>query len=309
MQVAELSDTVPSKSTNPAPLPPRPFLDYAAKARSRPLLTVTSYGDGEQFGCPYGIAFGANGIIVISDWKINKLVFFDKHMKFKFVIGTSSWFGRDDCLNKPSGLASDVDGNIYVADRDNHCVKKFSILGKFISKVGTGKPGSKDGEFNEPRALAVSSKRVLYVVDALNNRIQVFNGDKFQFSFGSLGSEPGQLHLPRAASLNSAEDQLFVTDNKNNRVQIFNTQGGAFLHEIVHDELRFPLGISCNGDGHLFVCSSNNKVIVFREDGTKVTTIESNLNGEQRFDKPADAQLNNNGQIFIVSKGGNIVVL
>jgi len=306
MQNTKLSDPVSAKSTEPAS---RPFLDYVAKARARPLLTVASYGDGEQFGCPYGLAFGTNGIIVISDWKMNKLIFFDKHMKFKFAIGTLSWFGRNDCFNKPSGLASDEDGNIYVADRDNHCVKKFSILGKFISKVGTGKPGLRNGEFNEPRALAVSSKNVLYVVDALNHRIQVFNGEKFHFSFGSLGCGPGQLHLPRAASLNSTEDQLFVTDNKNNRVQIFSTQRGAFLREIVHDKLRFPLGISCNGDGHLFVCSSNNRVIVFREDGTMVTTIESNIDGKVRFENPADARLNNNGQIIIVSKGGSIVVL
>ena len=309
MQDTELSDPVPAKSSKPGPLPMRPFLDYTAKARARPLLTVTSYGDGEPFGCPYGLAFGTNGIIVISDWKMNKLIFFDKHMKFKSVTGTSSWFSRNDCLNKPSGLASDPDGNIYVADRDNHCVKKFSILGKFISKVGTGKPGSRNGEFNEPRALAVSSKNILYVVDALNNRIQVFNGDKFQLSFGSLGSEPGQLHLPRGVTLNSAEDQVFVADNKNSRVQIFSSQQGLFLREIVHDKLCFPLGISCNGDGHLFVCSSNNRVIVFREDGTMVTTIEGNLDGEERFNKPAEAKLNNNGQIIIVSKCGSIVVL
>ena len=308
MQDAELSDHVPSKISEPAPLP-RPFIDYIAKARARPLLTVTSY-NGEPFGRPYGIAFGTNGAIVISDWKMNKLIFFDKHMKFKSVTGAaSSWLSRNDCLNRPSGLASDQDGNIYVTDRDNHCVKKYSILGKFISKIGTGKPSSKNGEFNEPRGLVVSSKNILYVVDGLNHRIQVFNGDKFQFSFGSLGSEQGRLNLPRAVALNSAEDQLFVADNKNSRVQIFNTLQGAFLREIVHDKLRYPQGISYNGDGHLFVCSSGtNSVVVFREDGTMVTTIEGNLDGEERFNTPAEAKLNNNGQIIILSKSSVVIL-
>ena len=305
----KLTDPVPTKSRELAPLP-RPFLDYTAKARARPLLTVTSYGNNEPFGRPYGLAFGSNGIVVISDWKLNKLIFFDKHMKFKSVVGAvPGWFSRADCLNKPCGMAADQDGNIYVADRDNHCVKKFSILGKLISKIGTGKPGLRNGEFNEPRGLVVSSKNILYIVDGLNHRIQVYNGDKFQFSFGSLGSEQGKLNLPRAVALNSNEDQLFVADNKNSRVQVFSTVQGAFLREIVHDKLQYPQGISYNGDGHLFVCSSGtNSVVVFREDGTLVTTIEGNLDGEERFNTPAEAKLNNNGQIIILSKC-SIVVL
>ena len=57
-----------------------------------------------------------------------------------------------------------------------------------MSKLGIGKPGSKNGEFDEPRGLVVPQRTsYMYAVNELNHWIQVFNGDNFQFLFGSLG--------------------------------------------------------------------------------------------------------------------------
>ena len=143
----------------------------------------------------------------------------------------------------------------------------------------------------------------------MNHRMQVFNGDRFQFSFGSQGSEPGQLNVPCAIALDSTEDQLFVSDNKNHRVQVFSTQQGKFLRQIVHDNLKFPHGISYNGDGHLLVCSSGtNCVLVCREDGTVVAVFDGHIPGEENFTVPGEAQLNSNGQIIIVFKSGIVVL-
>lgn len=300
------------KDGNPAT---HPLLDYAAKAIAKPLLVVTSYGDkNENFGRLYGLALGPTGLVVVSDWKQNKLLFFDKCMKFKSVTGGSSGlFQKNECFCKPSGMASDKDGSIYVADRDHHCVKKFSILGKFVTKIGTGKAGSTTAELNSPRGLVVSTQDMLYIADGLNHRIQVFEtrGDKckFKLTVGSFGSDPGQFNVPCAAALNSTEDKLFVSDNKNNRIQIFNAEQGMFLYHIVHDDIQFPHGISCNKDNHLLICSSGKScVLVCREDGTVVANIKGTVDGEERFGTPGEAKMNSNGQIIIVSYN-NIVVL
>ena len=303
------SDSIPIVKGS---LPPIfPLLDYAAKASATPLLVTTSYGDNEEFSRLYGLALGPTGLVVVSDWKLNKLIFFDKNMKFKSVIGSSGIFKRNECFSKPSGLDSDKDGNIYVADRDNHCVKKFSIVGKFIMKIGTGKAGSRNDELNSPRGVVVSSSDIVYVADGLNHRIQVFRGDscRFKLTIGSLGSDPGQFNVPCAVALSSAEDKLFVSDNKNNRVQVFHAEQGTFLHQIVHDDLRFPHGVSCNKDDHLLICSSGKScVLVCKEDGTMVANIKGTLDGEERFGIPGEAKMNSSGQIIIVSQH-NIVVL
>lgn len=312
MQSTEISDPAPTLNGDTANQPPlRPFLDYAAKSRARPSLIVRSYGEkNESFGRLYGLAFGSNDAVVVSDWKKNKLIVFDKRMKYKSTIGGTTWYYQyDDCFSKPSGMAFDKDGDIYVADRDNHYVKKFTTAGKFVSKLGTGKPGSKHNEFNEPRALTISSNNFLYIADGLNHRIQVFNGNRFQFSFGSLGSDPGQLNLPSAVALNFTEDQLLVSDNRNHRVQVFSTQQGTFLRQIVHDKLSYPHGISYNGDGHFLVCSSGaNCVLVCKEDGAVVAIIDGHIPGEESFRVPGEARMNSNGQIIIVFYTGIVVI-
>lgn len=298
------SDSIPIVKGS---LPPvMPLRDYAAKASATPLLVTTSYGDkNEEFGRLYGLALGPTGLIVVSDWKQNKLILFDKNMKFKSIIGSSSIFKRDECFSKPSGMASDTVGNIYVADRENHCVKKFSIVGKFLMKIGTGKAGSKNGELNSPRAVVISSQDIVYVADCDNHRIQVFFADgKFKVAFGSLGSNPGQFHLPCGVALSSSEEKLIVTDNQNHRIQVLNAEQGSFLHQFVHDDIHFPHGLSCNKDDHLLICCSGKSyVLVCREDGTMVAKIKGTLDdGEQRFGVPGEAKMNSNGQIIIVAR-------
>ena len=111
-------------------------------------------------------------------------------------------------------------------------------------------------------------------------------------------------------STGSAEDKLFVSDNKNSCIQVFNAEQGTFLHQIVHDDLCFPHGVSCNKDDHLLICSSGKScVLVCKEDGmTMVANIKGALDGEERFGIPGEAKMNSSGQIIIVSQH-NIVVL
>ena len=306
---AESSNSIPIVKglTLPSTLP---LLDYAAKASARPLLVTTSYGDkNENFERLYGLALGPTGLIVVSDWKKNKVIVFDKNMKYKSIIGGSGAFKQS--FGKPSGMASDKDGNIYVADRDKHCVKKFNILGKFIMKIGTGKAGSTNEQLNSPRGVVISSQDIVYIADGLNHRIQVFCGDdsRCKLTIGSLGSGPCQFDVPCGVALNSTEDKLFVSDNKNNRIQVFNAEQGMFLHHIVHDDIQFPHGISCNKDNHLLICSSGRRcVLVCKEDGTVVANIKGTLDGEERFSIPGEAKMNTNGQIIIVGQN-HVVVL
>ena len=109
-------------------------------------------------------------------------------------------------------------------------------------------------------------------------------------------------------ALNATEDQLFVSDNKTIAHKSSALQG-AFLHQIVHDKLTFPHGISCNGNEHFLVCSSGaNCVLVCKEDGTVVAVIDGLIPGEENFKIPREARMNDNGQIIIVYYTGIVVL-
>ena len=66
IQSTKVSDlTPPTREDAPNQPPLRPFLDYAARSRARPLYVIKSYGkNNEGFGRLYGLAFGSNGAIL-----------------------------------------------------------------------------------------------------------------------------------------------------------------------------------------------------------------------------------------------------
>ena len=279
-----------------------------------PLLTVCDYGmteqkvtetfgpDNKRFNRPSGLALGPHEEIVVSDRGLHQLVVFDANMKFCRVIG-SKGHGNGE-FNWPSGITINSMGYIYLADRKNHCVQKMRLDdGKFISKMG--KKGIGNGEFNEPRAVALTCRGHLFVADGLNHRIQVFQNEKFLFSFGQHGSGPCEFNLPASIAFNRTEDLVFIADNRNHRVQMFTIHGeylkvfGDFT--TIPDRLSHPQGIHWSKDGHVLISSSGNGIIfIFKEDGTFVNTIKNLI------DRPGEL-VTNSCQLIATNHKGIVI--
>lgn len=81
-----------------------------------------------------------------------------------------------------------------------------------------------------PRNVVVGNDGTVYVADTGNHRIAVFAPDgTYQSSFGSFGSEPGQLNEPWAVAVFG--EFLVVADTWNHRLQLF-SMGGEFVRVI-----------------------------------------------------------------------------
>lgn len=86
-------------------------------------------------------------------------------------------------------------------------------------------------DFSQPSDVAVGPDGSIYVVDGVNYAIKVFDSEgRFQFSFGSHGSGPGQFDYPLGMDIDAA-GRLYVADSGNSRIQIF-LPDGSFLNEI-----------------------------------------------------------------------------
>ncbi len=86
-------------------------------------------------------------------------------------------------------------------------------------------------QLNQPSDVAVSKDGHIYVVDGVNHRIRIFDPrGQLLSSFGSPGSESGQLRFPLGIDLDGAGN-IYVADSGNHRMQIFSPQG-AFISKI-----------------------------------------------------------------------------
>ena len=116
--------------------------------------------------------------------------------------------------------------------------------------------------------MACDSNGVVYVTDFFNHRVQLFTADgQFISSFGSYGSQHGQLHYPRGICIDST-NKVYVTC-KNHHVSVY-TSSGQFMKcfgtkESVEGELWDPHGVAVdNTTGALYVCDYiNNRVVVY----------------------------------------------
>ena len=252
------------------------------------------------------LAKGPHGELIVGNNSLDTkhIVIFDENLQYLRVIGGKG-FGNGK-FQHISGIAVNKLGFLYATDPKLSCIQKFNFNdGKFISQFG--KKGNQNGEFYAPCGLLHSKSNLLFVVDRLNSRIQVFQDDKFLYKFGKRGNrlEPGVFSNPADLTLNSSEQQLFITDWSNDRIQVF-TPNGIFLRQINNaPDLPFnlvtPNGIFFTEDGHLLV-SSKFCILIFKEDGTFVSSIEGLSNNTAKFKDSIGVIMMNNGKI-VVSDG------
>jgi DNA-binding beta-propeller fold protein YncE len=129
----------------------------------------------------------------------------------------------------------------------------------------------------------------------------------FFFSWGSSGTEAGQLDLPRGISLDPAGN-VYVIDQANNRTQVFSGDG-EFLREWGSfgegdGQFNVPFGILVD-KGRVYVTDrKNNRVQVFSQNGTYRTQWETREAMPGVPFQPVAICVNSSGYFFVGGIGG-----
>lgn len=165
----------------------------------------------------------------------------------------------------------DRQDNIWVVDRGSSMVLKFAPDGHVAMTLGRkpesvpemGRSGGRGGgngagvpgdNFNRPTDVAFDSTGNIYVADGYGNaRIAKFDRNgRFLKSWGTRGSEAGQLNMPLSIAIDS-RDHIYVADRGNKRIQVFDPEGAVQREIAGHGA---PWAICINGNT-LYASNSN----------------------------------------------------
>jgi len=151
-------------------------------------------------------------------------------------------------------VAIGVNDEVVVVDVTNKCVIVLDCNMTLLSVIGNNK-GNKNGQFDGPRGLVFSGNKMLHIVDGGNYRVQVFQqDDKFAFTFGSRGSNPGQFQWPVRIAIDT-DNKVLVSDYDDNHISLF-SRTGSFISRITCSR---PWVITVSPDGHIIagcICDS-----------------------------------------------------
>ena len=219
----------------------------------------------------------------------------------------------------------DIEGawKMHVMYGDTQTYAIFFVGGKPIegSIVKDSKPGYagpdvlvtiSDSEIslNNIVAIATDSQQNLYAVDAASSRIKIFEVDgNFIKSFGSYGSEPGQLKDPSGIFVDS--NFIYVTDKENSRIQIFDKDGNFQTQlgnsGIMSQSLRNPEDIYVDSSGIYVADSTLDKISKYDYEGNYAGHIESINTASAKFGSSNSVVLNDDN-VFILVKNSNRIL-
>ena len=264
---------------------------------------VKTIGGIEQ---PRHIAFAKTGEMVVCEEDSNCMKVFDGNQRLLRSFGHTG--PEESRLDTPLGVAISSDNTVFVAA--NHCVKKFTLDGRFIASVGS--QGSGQLQFNTPWAIAYNhTNNRVYVCDTRNNRITVLNHDlTFHGSFGSRGSEVGQLNFPGGISV-SRNGNVVVADYWNNRVQIFDANGhhlSSITHTGAGERLGGPMSVAVGQDDWVYVVENScDRVSVFDENGKYIMSFGKRGDKDGEFKDPYAIAARDDGYIYVSDTGNSRV--
>ena len=218
---------------------------------------------------PTGLAIDSQGLIYIADQgndQIHRLLYTGNDLKWLSTFQPDN--NGSPVLNKTETLALDESRDIlYASSETNHTVEAYQLssgayLGVNVTEQQSEPPGSSQpGEDQtyklEPGRVGkdvegvcvMPSRDILLISDEENGRINIhslcgddiFNPDNaygWMGSFGSLGTDPGQLLSADGIAADDTLQLIAVADQANARIQAFSVQS-----------INIPINLStCPGD-------------------------------------------------------------
>ena len=251
--------------------------------------------DGNM-GCPWGIAFGQNGMWAVADWSNNCVCIFDSEDNLVRKFGSKG--ANSGQFNCPAGVAFDSDDNLYVADHRNHRVQKFTMIGEYLLQFGHEGDAYTDGKLKLPRGLTVHNRKV-YVTNCDNQCISVFlsNGRVYDTI------ESGQLGTPYDVTVNR-NNQLLIADVDHHCIYTFTLHGDYVgkigAHGTGSGQLNYPYGVAVDSCGFILVAdTNNNRVTVFDKDDNYVSCFGFKGLAIGQFQRPYGIAVSTDGNIYV----------
>ena len=165
-----------------------------------------------------------------------------------------------------------------------------------------------------PYGVAVSNSGEVVVTEKFHHRISVYNRQgKHIRSFGSQGSNDGQLQHPRGVAITS-DNHILIADRDNHRIQMF-TMEGRFVKsvgQIGKGQLQFnqPSGIAVHPSGRVFVAdASNNRIQVLNPDLSYSHMFGTKGSAPGQFLYPYGVAINSSGVVYVTEYDNHRVQL
>lgn len=174
---------------------PKPFdqpqttLEKPDLVLGKPFLVGLNNCDASQQNmcAPYGLAFSAQGDLVVSDVALNRILWYRKPTGADFTSGQSAEnvIGQNDFastaatqLNTPHAIALDANNRVYVADTGNNRIVIYANLppAGVPATVSLALKGDAGGQaFNKPFGVTVDPvTEEVWVADTANSRVVRF---------------------------------------------------------------------------------------------------------------------------------------
>lgn len=265
---------------------------------------------GTGLGKPYGVAV-YHGRVYVSDTQLRQVAVFDIPEQRFF------WVGGDDRgqLVMPMGLDVDAQGNLYVVDSVAKRVQVYGPNGNFLRTLAAGMDGDAKW-FERPSGIAVDAAGSrIYVVDtggvsSDKHRVRVFDAQtgKHLLDFGTRGTGPGQLNLPRDVTIGK-DGLLYVVDGGNFRVEVFRPDGtfvqtfGAVGRQ--GGQFSRPKEVATDPEGNVYIVDAAfGNFQIFTSDGKLLLAIgsRSEKDGMAKYMLPSGIAVDGDGRIYMVDQ-------
>lgn len=253
--------------------------------------------------------------------------------------GAANGLGTVARFNSPQGIAVDNNGNILIADTGNHTIRKITPTGMVTTIAGAaGLSGSANGRgatarFYNPTGIAIDSAGNVFVTDTDNHTVRkITSADQVSTFAGIAGTHGSTDGTGTNALLNSPvkitidrDDNLFVTTGTTIRkitsMGVVTTYAGATFTGSTDGNLAFarfffPIGISADRNGNIFVADTWNYTIRQISASGIVTTLAGmpmqcgyadGTGADARFSWVADLTVSPSGNLFVADTGNHTI--
>jgi sugar lactone lactonase YvrE len=170
-----------------------------------------------------------------------------------------------------SGLFVDINDNLYCSVNNHHQVVKRWPKDSMMTSIvvaGTGTPGSSSNELNYPHGIFVDANLDLYVTDYINERVQLFQSGQMNgiTVAGSQSPTPTISLFHPSGIVLDGQKHLFIVDSDNHRIVGSGPFGfrclvGCYGDGYESNQLSYPLSLSFDHFGNMFVADTNNNRI------------------------------------------------